>query len=162
MNHVSNWKFIKDSVRLYFFLYRPLNPRSNTIANALNRLQFFTGCCYDGLHTSKCIQQSGRSLATDTWQALQAWEECLGELASLAALNVSLTRAQALRELTGIVHERVFQPEGETAPVQVMGLLECISSFAISGGSMIAPSLTGSPQTLPACSVKTCPLSVIR
>ncbi len=61
---------------------------------------------------------------SDTWQALEAWEECLGELASLSALDVVLTRARAQAELGSIVRERIFQPEGAEASVQVIGLLE--------------------------------------
>jgi hypothetical protein len=65
-----NWKFINDSVRLHLFPYRPLYPVSDIFSNTLNGLQFFAGCCYDGLHTSKFIQQPGRSLAADPRQAL--------------------------------------------------------------------------------------------
>ena len=70
MKQISDWKFINDFVRLQLFAYRPLNPLSNTFAYALNSLQFFTGCCYDALHASKCIKQPDGSFAADTWQPL--------------------------------------------------------------------------------------------
>jgi hypothetical protein len=43
--------------------YRPPNPLSDTFANALNRLQFSAGRCYDDLHTSKCIKHPDGSFA---------------------------------------------------------------------------------------------------
>jgi probable DNA repair protein len=58
------------------------------------------------------------------WQAMQAWRECLRELASLDATVQTLGRKAAINQLKQICREKIFQPRTPLAPIQVLGLYE--------------------------------------
>jgi probable DNA repair protein len=66
----------------------------------------------------------GAADSDEVWQTLQAWRECLHELASLDATVSALGREAAIGQLQRICRERVFQPQTPQAPVQVLGLYE--------------------------------------
>jgi probable DNA repair protein len=58
------------------------------------------------------------------WQAYQAWQECLRELASLDATVATLGRQAAINQLQQICRERIFQARTPPASIQVLGLYE--------------------------------------
>ncbi len=58
------------------------------------------------------------------WQALQAWRDALGELASLESIDVLLTRKDAIGQIKQICREAIFQPQSPAANIQVLGLYE--------------------------------------
>lgn len=62
------------------------------------------------------------------WQALQAWRDCLRELASLDATvrdpAHGLSCAAAISQLQKICREMIFQPLSPSTPIQVLGLYE--------------------------------------
>ena len=58
------------------------------------------------------------------WQASQAWQEALRELASLNASTGEMDRQTALIQLGQICRDRVFQSKSPPAPIQVLGLYE--------------------------------------
>jgi probable DNA repair protein len=58
------------------------------------------------------------------WQAGQAWQEALSELASLDLTDPGLDRATAVSRLRQICGERVFQARSPPAAIQVLGLYE--------------------------------------
>jgi ATP-dependent helicase/nuclease subunit B len=66
------------------------------------------------------------SLALDSveHQAREAWETLLAEFARLGTVTPRLARADALRTLRDFAQERIFQPEGSDAPIQLLGILE--------------------------------------
>jgi exodeoxyribonuclease-5 len=69
-----------------------------------------------------------RSLSSHEFQARQAWLECLQDFAELDALLGKMTGSEALRQLSRLLRERIFQPESDATPqVQVMGMLEAVS-----------------------------------
>jgi ATP-dependent helicase/nuclease subunit B len=57
-------------------------------------------------------------------QAREAWEALLADFVRLGAVAPRLSRADALRTLRALAQERVFQPEGTDARIQVLGVLE--------------------------------------
>ncbi|MEE8554706.1 MAG: PD-(D/E)XK nuclease family protein, partial [bacterium] len=57
-------------------------------------------------------------------QAFEAWRECLGEFVRLELAFPRLSRADASTRLRRLAESREFQPKRETAPVQVLGVLE--------------------------------------
>ncbi len=61
---------------------------------------------------------------TRNWQALQAWRECLRELASLDATAPALGRKAAINQLKQVCREKIFQPRTAIARIQVLGLYE--------------------------------------
>jgi len=63
-------------------------------------------------------------LDSDTWQTLNAWNEALSLFAASGRVLGPMGRQAALGALTRLLQERVFQPEGATGGVQVMGILE--------------------------------------
>jgi len=58
------------------------------------------------------------------WQAFQAWQDALRELASLDATTSEMGRKGAIGQLHQICRERVFQPRTPPANIQVLGLYE--------------------------------------
>jgi len=60
------------------------------------------------------------------WQAQQAWQEALRELAALDATGGAISRDAAVARLRQVCRERIFQPRGAPARVQVLGLYEAI------------------------------------
>jgi ATP-dependent helicase/nuclease subunit B len=65
-----------------------------------------------------------RPLDSGEYQARDAWERMLGQLASLGAVSRRLAPAAALDALQALARETIFQPEGSAAPIQIMGVLE--------------------------------------
>lgn len=70
----------------------------------------------------------GEAATTDehnnNWQALQAWQDCLRELASLDTTTAVMSRQTASRQLRQICRDKIFQPRTATAPIQVLGIYE--------------------------------------
>lgn len=64
------------------------------------------------------------TLESSEHQARVAWEALLAEFARLGTVTPRLKRADALRSLRAMAQERVFQPEGTDAPIQLLGVLE--------------------------------------
>jgi len=64
------------------------------------------------------------SLDSATWQTVKAWNEQLAEFASSAGVLGMLSRNEALAVLRNMAAQKLFQPEGIHAGVQVMGILE--------------------------------------
>ena len=58
------------------------------------------------------------------YQTCGVWEELLSGLVELDAVCKSITRHRAVAILRRMASNKVFQPESEPAPVQVMGVLE--------------------------------------
>ncbi len=67
---------------------------------------------------------AGASEHSENWQAFQAWQEALRELASLDATVPILGRQAAIGRLRQICRERIFQPRTPAARIQVLGLYE--------------------------------------
>ncbi len=65
-----------------------------------------------------------RSLDSAEYQALARWHELLAEFAALDRTAGRLTAAAAIGKLERIAGETMFQPEGGSPPVQVLGVLE--------------------------------------
>ena len=65
-----------------------------------------------------------RALNSEEFQARQAWERMLAQLATLGTVAPRLTRPQALAALRSTASESVFQPEGGEVPIQILGVLE--------------------------------------
>lgn len=61
---------------------------------------------------------------SENWQAYQAWQDGLRELASLDATVPGLGRKAAINQLQQICREQVFQPRTPPANIQVLGLYE--------------------------------------
>ena len=62
---------------------------------------------------------------SETWQAIDAWNELLGAFAGSGTVHSdSFDRATALSWLQALARQRLFQTEGATDGVQVMGVLE--------------------------------------
>lgn len=58
------------------------------------------------------------------WQAFQAWQDALRELASLDATVQKMRPGQAISQLYRICQEQVFQARTPAASIQVLGLYE--------------------------------------
>jgi ATP-dependent helicase/nuclease subunit B len=65
-----------------------------------------------------------RVLDSAEYQALARWQELLTEFATLHRTVGRLTAAAAVGQLERIARETIFQPEGGTPPIQVLGVLE--------------------------------------
>ncbi len=65
-----------------------------------------------------------RTLDSAEYQSREAWEELLLEFSSLSSVTKRVSRSIALGKLRAMAVERVFQPEGSDAPIQIMGVLE--------------------------------------
>ncbi|MBT8047442.1 MAG: hypothetical protein HKN57_12655 [Xanthomonadales bacterium] len=61
---------------------------------------------------------------SEAWQAFQAWQDALRELAALDATVPVLDRQPAISQLRQICRERIFQPRTPPANIQVLGLYE--------------------------------------
>ena len=64
------------------------------------------------------------SLDSVEHQAREAWEALLADFVRLGAVTPRLARADAVSTLHTFARERVFQPEGSDAPIQLLGMLE--------------------------------------
>ena len=73
-------------------------------------------------------KSSGAEMRADqneqNWQALQAWQDALRELASLDTTLPELGRKAAINRLRQICRERIFQAHTPPARIQVLGLYE--------------------------------------
>ena len=65
-----------------------------------------------------------RSLDSTEFQTTVAWNELLSEFAGLDAASGRLNRGIAVSMLHRLISDRQFQPESETAPVQILGVFE--------------------------------------
>ncbi len=66
----------------------------------------------------------GRVLASEEFQAVEAFRGLLDELAGIGAVIGPVGFDRALALLLGLAEEHVFQPRAEPAPVQILGALE--------------------------------------
>jgi probable DNA repair protein len=64
------------------------------------------------------------TLASEEFQASEAWGRLLSEFARLDAVGAQFTYGEALSRVRRLAAETVFQPESQPAPVQVLGALE--------------------------------------
>lgn len=70
-----------------------------------------------------------RAESSHEYQARQAWEKALQQLARLDFLDAKLTATNAAQLLRNICAEQVFQPETEGVPsIQLMGMMEALSA----------------------------------
>lgn len=67
-----------------------------------------------------------RVLASDEYQAVQAFHELMGTLATLAPVVPPVDFAGALTQLQGLAARQLFQPRSGSAPVQILGVLEAL------------------------------------
>lgn len=65
-----------------------------------------------------------RTLDSAEFQTFEKWREVVSSLSALDPLRARLTLGDALSALRRIAADTVFQPEGNDAPVQVLGTLE--------------------------------------
>ena len=65
-----------------------------------------------------------RALDSHEYQALVRWQELLAEFAALDRTPGRLTAHAAISKLERSARETIYQPEGGTPPVQVLGVLE--------------------------------------
>lgn len=65
-----------------------------------------------------------RSLDSAEYQARQAWDQLLSEFAALGAVASRCTQATAIDRLRALAGLTLFQPEGNAAPIQILGMLE--------------------------------------
>ena len=68
-----------------------------------------------------------RTLASNEYQAVDAWKDALSEFASLDVVSSPLSGAAALSLLRRIAADTVFQPEDRGYPVQILGMVEAAS-----------------------------------
>ncbi len=73
---------------------------------------------------SETDSHTGALEQSENWQAFQAWQDGLRELASLDPTLTRLGRKAAISQLRQICRERVFQPRTPPANIQVLGLYE--------------------------------------
>ncbi len=65
-----------------------------------------------------------RALASEEFQAVEAFRGLLDELAGMGAVAEAVGFDQALSLLLGLADEHLFQPRTDPAPVQILGVLE--------------------------------------
>jgi probable DNA repair protein len=65
-----------------------------------------------------------RALDSAEHQARKAWEELLANFLRLGSIAPHFGRAAAVQTLRSLARERIFQPEGSFAPIQLLGVLE--------------------------------------
>lgn len=69
-----------------------------------------------------------RNITSLEYQALNAWQKALQQLAQLDVLGRRLSASQAVAYLQQICTEQVFQPETEQTPmIQILGMMEGLS-----------------------------------
>ena len=67
---------------------------------------------------------SGRSLSSEEFQTVEAWQELLAAFARLDLIRENIDAHEAIGYLRQLANEQTFQPESDAAPVQVLGLYE--------------------------------------
>lgn len=65
-----------------------------------------------------------RSLSSEEYQVVQAWQAMLREFSALDWVAQSIELEEALQQLKYLVSDTIFQPESIDAPIQVLGLFE--------------------------------------
>lgn len=65
-----------------------------------------------------------RTLTSTEYQTIAAWHELLARFARLSAVAGPMTMNAAVRRITRMARERLFQPQADPAPVQILGLPE--------------------------------------
>jgi probable DNA repair protein len=79
-------------------------------------------------HFSSWLRDAGwpgdRTLASDEFQAVQAFRELLASLAALTPVLPPVDCGEALAELRRLATGQVFQPRSGSAAVQILGVLE--------------------------------------
>ncbi|HEY7904566.1 MAG TPA: PD-(D/E)XK nuclease family protein, partial [Casimicrobiaceae bacterium] len=65
-----------------------------------------------------------RALDSAEYQAREAWEALLMQFAALGAVAPRLDGAEAIRSLRAMAAESIHQPQGNDAPIQILGVLE--------------------------------------
>lgn len=65
-----------------------------------------------------------RALDSGEYQVREAWERLLLQFSSLGVVAARMSRSDAIDKLRAMARETVFQPEGGTVPVQILGVLE--------------------------------------
>ena len=69
-----------------------------------------------------------RALSSFEHQAAKAWDETLQNFAALDAILGKMSSSEALRHLSRLTRDRIFQPEATGEPqIQIMGMLEATS-----------------------------------
>ncbi len=66
----------------------------------------------------------GRPLSSEEYQSAQAWRELLVGFATLEPVTGAMHLSTALAQLGAMARERLFQPQTEVAPVQVLELYQ--------------------------------------
>ncbi len=66
----------------------------------------------------------GGTLDSEAYQLVNAWRSLLNQFAALGRVSGPLRGTEAVREVTGAARDTLFQPESDSAAVQVMGMLE--------------------------------------
>jgi probable DNA repair protein len=81
----------------------------------------------------------GLSLTTDEYQAREAWEDLLAEIGGLDLVRPRMEFGQVVACIVETASARIFKPQNQSAPVQVMGELEaagsCFDALWIAGWS---------------------------
>ena len=67
-----------------------------------------------------------RTLESAEYQAVEAFRDLLSQFSTLSLVAPRLRRGEALALLGRMAMERVFQPESEAAPIQILGTLETV------------------------------------
>lgn len=66
----------------------------------------------------------GRTLNSEEYQATEAFKNVISTFGSLDAMHEVFSEKEAINWLNRLAMERIFQPETEDTPVQVLGILE--------------------------------------
>ncbi len=67
-----------------------------------------------------------RSLDSHEYQTVQAWRKLLIRFAGLTEVLPELNYADALKQLRQLAGSTLFQPQSQSRPIQVMGVLEAV------------------------------------
>ena len=77
------------------------------------------------IHLLEIMQWPGnRGLSSTEYQVLQRWRLLLKEFSQLDLVIPSMTLKKAIQLISSMAASTVFQPEGSTAPIQILGVLE--------------------------------------
>ncbi len=94
----------------------------------------------------------GLVLTTEEYQAREAWEDLLAEVGSLDLVRPRMDFDEVVECIVEAASARIFKPQNQSAPVQVMGELEaagsCFDALWIAGWSDDAWPQRGSPNPL--------------
>jgi probable DNA repair protein len=97
-------------------------------------------------------EADGLALSSDEYQAREAWEDLLSEIASLDLVWPRMSFDEIVTCLVEAASGKIFKPQNQSAPVQVMGELEaagsCFDALWIAGWSDDAWPPRGAPNPL--------------